>query len=132
MRRVLCVWLPHWSQQRQRVAQAARDSDSRESAHDRPRFLNFTSDSTQANRSRSRETLDGLSTTPQALTNSATGEPPPDTRLADRAAIEALAAWYDQFSPTVGLEESDEPESLLFDITGLAPLFQGEEALAEL
>lgn len=50
----------------------------------------------------------------------------------DRAALEVLAGWCDQFSPTVGLEESDSPESLLLDITGLAPLFQGEEALVEL
>src|SRR5689334_12882433 len=132
MRRVLCVWLPEWSQQRQRVAQAW-DRDSWESHREKPSFLNFASGPRQENSSESRETSDRFSrTTPQTLTSSATNDPPPDIALVDRKALEALAAWCDQFSPTVGLEESDSPESLLLDITGLAPLFHGEEALAEL
>jgi protein ImuB len=79
-----------------------RDKESWSSHHEKPGFLNSASD------------------------------PTPDTALVDRAALETLAAWCDQFSPTAGLEESDSPESLLLDITGLAPLFHGEEALAEL
>src|SRR5436309_2075291 len=103
MRRVLCVWLPQWSQQRQRVAQATRDRDAWENHQEKSGSFSRT--------------------THQTLTSSATGDPLPDTTLVDRAALEALAAWCDQFSPTVGLEESDSPESLLLDITGLAPLF---------
>ena len=49
---------------------------------------------------------------------------------ADRAALEQLAEACDRFSPLVGLETSDEPECLLLDITGLGPLFGGEESLA--
>ena len=44
---------------------------------------------------------------------------------------ESLAKWCEQFSPCVGLEQSDAPESLLLDVTGLAHLFGGEAALAE-
>ncbi|MHB1035572.1 MAG: Y-family DNA polymerase [Pirellulales bacterium] len=55
----------------------------------------------------------------------------PSDGYAHRAALERLAEWCQRFSPTVGLEEADWPESLLLDITGLAPLFGGEEALAQ-
>ena len=50
---------------------------------------------------------------------------------ADREALTKLALWCQIFSPLVGLEESDRPESLLLDLTGLAPLFGGERALVE-
>ena len=50
---------------------------------------------------------------------------------ADLAALQELSQWCEQFSPLVGLENSAPPESLLLDIEGLAPLFGGEEALAE-
>ena len=49
---------------------------------------------------------------------------------ADRAALEQLAEWCEQFSPIVGLETSDEPSSLFLDATGLGPLFGGEGALS--
>jgi protein ImuB len=51
--------------------------------------------------------------------------------LTDREALKRLVAWCEQFSPTVGLESSPAPECLLFDVTGLAPLFHGEAALIE-
>jgi protein ImuB len=43
--------------------------------------------------------------------------------------LEALAAECQQFSPLVGCERTAAPESLFFDITGLGPLFGGEESL---
>jgi protein ImuB len=49
---------------------------------------------------------------------------------ADRAALLQLAAWCEQFSPHVGLDHHPQPQSLLLDVTGLGPLFGGEEALA--
>ena len=51
--------------------------------------------------------------------------------FADRAALEALALWCEQFSPCVGLEDAPQPQCLLLDVTGLAPLFGGEDLLAE-
>lgn len=57
-------------------------------------------------------------------------EAPLDPR-ADREALEKLAQWCCRFSPLVGLEESSQPDTLLFDLTGVAPLFGGEKALVE-
>jgi protein ImuB len=48
--------------------------------------------------------------------------------LADRTALLRLAGWCEQFGPIVGIEE---PDNLLVDISGLGPLFAGEERLAE-
>jgi protein ImuB len=48
----------------------------------------------------------------------------------DRAALVELAMECERYSPCVGLEEAECPESLLLDITGIAHLFGGEEALA--
>ncbi len=49
----------------------------------------------------------------------------------DQEALVELAAWCEQFSPIVGLDQTDEPDSLLMDVSGLAHLFGGEEALAQ-
>lgn len=48
---------------------------------------------------------------------------------ADREALEELAAWCEQFSPLVGLEDAAEPTCLLLDITGVAMLFGGQKKL---
>jgi protein ImuB len=40
-----------------------------------------------------------------------------------REALEQLAAWCERFSPLVAVEDAEEPECLLMDITGLAELF---------
>ena len=50
--------------------------------------------------------------------------------LRDREALTKLAEWCERFSPIVGLDQTDEPDCLLMDISGLAQLFGGEEALA--
>lgn len=48
---------------------------------------------------------------------------------ADGLPLAHLAALCEQFSPTVAIEGASAPESLLLDVTGLAPLFDGEERL---
>ena len=50
---------------------------------------------------------------------------------ADRRGLEDLAAECESFSPLVGLEEADYPESLFLDVTGLGEIFGSEEHLAE-
>jgi protein ImuB len=50
--------------------------------------------------------------------------------LADRLALVQLAEWCQQFSPIVGLEEGECPESLLLDIGKVSERFGGERALA--
>jgi protein ImuB len=47
---------------------------------------------------------------------------------ADRKALEQLAMLCEQFSPLVGIDRSD---TLSLDVTGLGPLFGGEEALVQ-
>jgi len=49
----------------------------------------------------------------------------------DLETLKALADRCGQFSPTVAVEESPRPDSLLLDVTGLAHLFDGEASLAE-
>jgi len=49
--------------------------------------------------------------------------------LSGREALERLVPWCGQFSPSVGVDALEPPESLLFDVTGLAHLFHGEETL---
>ncbi len=44
----------------------------------------------------------------------------------DRAALDALAVWAHQFSPTVAV---DPPDGLLLDVTGCERVFQGEDRL---
>lgn len=48
---------------------------------------------------------------------------------AERQALVHLAHWCQRFSPTVGLDSAEPPESLLLDMTGLGVLFRGEEGL---
>ena len=48
----------------------------------------------------------------------------------DRTALEQLAIWCECFSPIVGVENNESPQSLLLDITGLGRLFGSEEQLA--
>ena len=48
----------------------------------------------------------------------------------DRQALVELALRCERFSFRIGLEESDFPESILMDVTGIAHFFSGEQALA--
>lgn len=47
----------------------------------------------------------------------------------DRKTLEELAAACHCFSPLVGLAEEDPAETLLLDVTGIATLFGGEQAM---
>lgn len=49
----------------------------------------------------------------------------------DQKTLEELAGWCHRFSPLVGLAEEEPVETLLLDVTGIAPLFGGEVALIE-
>ena len=51
--------------------------------------------------------------------------------IADRTALEEIAARCHSFSPLVGLEAAPEPSSLLLDVTGSAPRLGGEAAVAQ-
>ncbi|MBI3861325.1 MAG: DNA polymerase Y family protein [Planctomycetia bacterium] len=50
---------------------------------------------------------------------------------ADRKLLELVAGWCSRYSPLVGMEQNDEPSTLFFDVTGCTHLFWGEEPMAE-
>lgn len=50
----------------------------------------------------------------------------------DLRQLTELAVWCEQFSPIVGLEDVEQPSSLLLDVTGLVPIFGSEQCLVEL
>lgn len=130
MKRVLCVWLPHWPLQHwgethpelktETLAVALYEEASRGA-------LRIVECSAAAWARRIRP---GMSLAEATALRSAD-----DLRLerydpvAARAALVELAGWCEMFSPSVGLEEGDRPECLLLDVTGLGHLFGGEENL---
>lgn len=114
MKRVLCVWLPNWSQQRLRLARPERRTG-------------FLACPNPGEHSQSGSVPDF-----QVVDDPLVPGPRPVPDLhADRAALTQLAAWCQQFSPSVGLEEGPEPESLLLDMTGAMEYLGGETALIE-
>ena len=93
MKRMLCIWLPHWPRQREALARSSRDSmpplDARPAVEgNRGRHCFGEAVAHDANQSLA--------------------------RLADREALAALAAYCHRFSPAVGVEVSaDAGESVV-------------------
>jgi protein ImuB len=54
----------------------------------------------------------------------------PHDPQADRKLLQLLAGWCARYSPLMGLEQSEEPSALFFDLTGCSHLFGGEEEMA--
>jgi protein ImuB len=54
----------------------------------------------------------------------------PHDPQADQKLLQLLAGWCARYSPLVGIEQSDEPSALFFDLTGCSHLFGGEEQMA--
>ena len=50
---------------------------------------------------------------------------------ADLLALQKVAAWCQRFSPVVGIEDAESPDTLLLDITGCTHLFENEHKLAD-
>jgi len=140
MNRVMCIWLPDWSiQYRQQTSQHDRKPTSQAlvlydiDARRGPRVAACSSIAKSAGvRLRSpladaRALLDHFAKT---HTSSTKIQVEPHNPRQDRERLQALAAQFQAFSPIVGLEESDQPECLLLDITGCAHLFDGEYGLS--
>lgn len=128
MKRLLCVWLPNWPIQRylrqrselRRAALALYEPSPQGK-------LWLTHVSPTAARLGARPGMSYADATARwhRRLHLASCDAP-----ADRADLERLARELDRFSPLVGLEDAERPESLLLDITGVAALFGGERALA--
>ena len=130
MKRVLCMWLPQWPLQRLLgVRPELRDEPVVLYETCGGRSLRVTHCSRKASRAGIRLGMP-LAEALAALDSSL------HTELydpeADHRELVALAKWCERFSPLVGLEEAEAPESLLLDVTGLGPYFGGEQALASL
>jgi len=118
VRRVLCLWFPRWPLQR--LLRARPELKRRAVAiYQQQRGLKVV-DSNRPG------VLPGTPVAEVAGLCWVAHDP-----AADRRALEELADWCEPFSPIIGLENADPPDSLLLDVTGLGPLFGDEAALAE-
>lgn len=137
MKRVMCVWLPRWPIQR--LLQTRPDLKRRPLVLHVPAarggFQVLVCSRPAADKgikpamplAEAQALADTLA---RSASEGALYCEPHDPR-ADRTALQQLAWWCQQFTPFVGLEEDDLPESLLLDITGCAHLFGGEAQMAE-
>ncbi|MFN3157674.1 MAG: HAMP domain-containing protein [Rubinisphaera brasiliensis] len=126
MRRFVCLWLPRWPLQRFLQALQGRKAAP---------FILYeeSSRSGQIVAQASTPLLKygvspGMSLTDaRALLGRNHFEAAPLEPAKDLWALRKLAIACQQFSPIVGVEESDAPDSLLFDITGCIHLFGDEQ-----
>ena len=137
MKRVLCAWFPHWPLQRVRRDRPELDR--------RPVVIAGRGRRGQEVRLANRLARQAGVFAGQPLAEAETLlEPPAGTRplhghpvvlpgdpVADRAALHDLGEQLLRFTPVVGLVEGTAPEALWLVLDGCAPLFGGEEALAQ-
>ncbi len=141
MRRVLCVWFPNWTIQRWwQQEPKLRSGALVVSAEVRGRGLRVAACCSRAS---------GQGVSPgfplaeaRALLQRSVHDRAPQAGLpvwkkadaeTDLHALRQVALDCQRFTPLVGLDDSDHPESLLLDIAGCAPLFGDERnLLAEL
>jgi protein ImuB len=132
-RRVLCLWIPNWSVQRLQIRQPG--------LRDRPLVLfadgarNQSIVVTHDQRAAALGVRCGMPLAEAqtlCLDRCRGAEPCFVWRDAagDREALQRLSRSCERFGLLVTLEDSQSPESLLLDITGCGPLFNGEEGLA--
>ncbi len=130
MKRILCLWLPNWPVQRREttrpqlrtapllLTETVRGKETIRYCNQPARRLGIAPGSLLA---------DARSLAGNAGVLLAEPVEPQE----DRRALEKLAIACEAFSPCVGLEDLQPPESLLLDITGVAHLFAGEAPLAQ-
>lgn len=123
MPRVLCVWFPRWPIQRLRAERAELERGEVVLFSGQGQRLLVTVCGPRATRLGVRAGLPLAEA--RALMRQAHFLPA--DAGADREALRKLAADAHRFSPLVGLEEGDEPESLLCDVTGCTHLWSDEE-----
>jgi len=127
MPRVLCVWFPKWPIQRlQSERPELRRSDLVLFAgrNQRPSITVCSPRAQRLGLHIGQPLAEAKALLPQAVYL------PADAK-ADRAALCQLALDCQRFSPLVGLEEGDYPESLFCDVTGCTDLWKGEEQYLE-
>lgn len=122
MTRVVCVWFPRWPIQRLFAAQPGLRRKPLALFAEQAQRLRITACCPRAEQHGVRA---GQSLADAKALLSAASYRPAD-READRDALRVLALEAQQFTPLVGLEDTDAPESLFWDIGGCAHLWGGE------
>lgn len=136
MKRVLSVWLPRWPLQRLCLV--------RPEVKNRPVLLYGDVRGRPLVRHCSRAALAGgvrpgmplveartlLERGPVASGSRSPPHCEPHDPEGDVELLRSLAEWCGRYAPLVGIEEGEEPQTLLMDITGCPPLFGGEEPMA--
>ncbi len=127
MPRVLCVWFPRWPIQR---LQSARPELERSELvlfagqNQRPSITVCSRKAERLGLHIGQPLAEAKALLPKAVFLAADVD-------ADRAALCQLALDCQRFSPLVGLEEGNHPESLLCDVTGCTDLWHGEDRYLE-
>ena len=127
MPRVLCVWFPKWPIQRLRIArpELSRSEVVLFAGQNQRPFISVHSAKAERSGLRIGQPLAEAKTLlPKAIFL-------PADVAADRSALCQLAIEFQCFSPLVGLEESEYPESLLCEVTGCTHLWDGEEGFLQ-
>src|SRR5262245_37162549 len=132
MTRILCLWLPNWPIQRLRR--------SRPELKNRPVAL--ATGGGHPAKGRVGGGIVAACSRDAAAQGASPGQPlaeaqalvrdlavAPHKPMLDRRALTKLAEACERFSPRVALEEDDEPESLLLDISNLTHIWRSEEKL---
>jgi protein ImuB len=127
MTRILCLWLPNWPIQRIVRSRLELKGRAVALAISGPRGGQVAACSTEAVAQGIRVGMPVAEA--QALAPQLAVLPHEPSR--DRQALAKLAEACERFTPCVGLEERDEPESLLLDISNLEHLWGSEAALVE-
>lgn len=129
MKRLLCLWFPDWPIQRLTIQRPELcDSLLILTESDRGReMVRYCCRQSQQIGIRAGMTLSDA----QSLRALEKASIQSVDREADRHALRHLAIWCERYSPCVGLEDVDPPQSLLLDVTGVCALFSGEQPLAE-
>jgi protein ImuB len=141
MKRILCLWLPNWTIQRLVSEQPElRGRPIVLHAPDRGKPTVAACSPGAARRgvcpgmplaeAQTFWSLDSSSSTEDRSEGTGPHFAPHDVK-ADQRALVRWAFFAQRYSPFVALEENENPECLLLDITGCAPLFDGEKALAD-
>lgn len=127
--RILCLWFPEWTLQRLLVARPKLDRYVLLLTELRPRgeFVRY------CNRlARKRGVRVGMPVSEARTFSQSRDRLFADTvkPSQDRQALVDLALRCERFSYRIGLEDAARPESILMDVTGVAPFFDGEQTLA--
>jgi protein ImuB len=132
MKRMMCVWLPNWPVQRQLNA---RPELKRQAL-----VLHTVSGRRGPEVVAASRTASDLGITPEipvaearalAGITSINGGVQFEIHdpWADRASLKTLAHWCQQFTPVFGIDDTDQPDSLLLDLSGCVHLFGSEQRL---